>query len=208
MTKVKICGITNLEDARLCQKLGADALGYNFYKRSKRYVMPSRARSISDQLDETVSKFGIFVNEKVEDILKAANLAKIDVIQLHGEESPEFIANLRKEANLLIVKAFRVASDFDRSILEDYDLDGVLLDSYSEKEHGGSGKTFDWSRVAAIANGEMHVYLAGGLGPHNVAEAIKTVRPFAVDVASGVETAPGKKDSAKLEAFIANAKRA
>ena len=208
MTKVKICGITNIEDAELCVRMGADALGFNFYSESKRYISPDHARNIIERSNGNVPNFGVFVNESIDKILEATMTSLIDVIQLHGDESPEFVESLRKGTDALIIKAIRVSSDFAPSVIEPYAVNGVLLDSFSEKERGGSGMTFDWSKAAEVSAAGVTLYLAGGLTPENVAEAIRAVRPYAVDVASGVESAPRKKDPAKLEEFIKNAKQA
>lgn len=208
MTKVKICGITNIEDAELCVRMGADALGFNFYSESKRYISPDHARNIIERSNGNVPNFGVFVNESIDKILEATMTSLIDVIQLHGDESPGFVESLRKGTDALIIKAIRVSSDFAPSVIEPYAVNGVLLDSFSEKERGGSGMTFDWSKAAEVSAAGVPLYLAGGLTPENVAEAIRAVRPYAVDVASGVESAPRKKDPAKLEEFIKNAKQA
>lgn len=208
MTKVKICGITNLEDALLSVKFGADALGFNFYERSPRYVSPSDAESIVERMKAPIIKFGVFVNETIEEILDAEFISEIDVIQLHGDETPEFVARLRKETDAKIVKAFRVSDAFDIGLVNDYEVDAILLDSFSASEHGGTGNKFDWELTRKVAANVEFLYLAGGLNPNNVADAIKSVQPFAVDVASGVELSKRKKDPKKLEAFIKNAKDA
>jgi len=130
----------------------------------------------------------------------------LDAIQLHGEESTEFIRALRSRSQAKIIKVFRVGPDFEMGIFNAYDVDAILLDSYSASEHGGTGRIFDWTIVSQVASDIDQMYLAGGLNPDNVAEAIRAVRPFAVDVASGVESSPRKKDPNKMEAFIRNAK--
>ena len=208
MAKVKICGITRLEDALMCAKFGADALGFNFYEKSKRFIKPSEAGSILEQLDDRFSKFGVFVNSTVDEILDVVNIARINVIQLHGDESPEFVADLRSKTDTPIVKAFRVTEVFEVSFLTNYLVDAALLDSFSIDEFGGTGKKFNWSRAVSAMEIGFPIYLAGGLDPENVAEAVRIFRPYAVDVASGVESTPGRKDPAKVEAFIRNAKQA
>ena len=208
MTKVKICGITNMEDARLAVNFGADAVGFNFFQGSKRYVDAGCAESIVESLRSPVLKVGVFVNQSIEEIIDIEGIAKLDAIQLHGEESFEFINALRSETGAKIIKAFRVGPDFDTEILGTYLVDAIMLDSYSVSEHGGTGHTFDWNVASHVASNVDQIYLAGGLNPDNVAEAIRTVKPFAVDVASGVESSPRKKDPNKMEAFITNAKGA
>jgi phosphoribosylanthranilate isomerase len=206
MTLVKICGITNLEDARLAVKCGADAIGFNFFPGSKRYIDEGYVESIVERLQNPITKVGVFVNQPIEEIIETEGIAELDVIQLHGEEPPEFINDLKSMSDAKIIKAFRVNSDFAPEIIDKYDVDAVMLDAYSKNEHGGTGRVFDWQIAAGLAPFIDQMYLAGGLNANNVADAIRIVKPFAVDVASGVESAPGKKDPKKLEAFIRNAK--
>ncbi len=207
MAKVKICGITNLSDASLSVELGADALGFNFYQRSPRFIEPSAALEIIDRLPEEVINVGVFVNESLDTILETSGRARIDAIQLHGDESADFVANLRSKTELMLIKAVRVSPNFDRHALRAYDAHAILLDSYSGEVYGGSGDNFDWELAQDAQRSVDRLFLAGGLDPANVRLAIATVQPYAVDVASGVESAPGKKDPKKLEAFIKNAKR-
>ena len=136
MTKVKICGITNLEDALLSAKFGAEALGFNFYKRSARYIPPEKAREIIEQLPANVLKVGVFVNENLDKIIEIACVAKLDALQLHGEETPEFARELKARTNLEVIKAFRVSPEFKPEDVLQYEVDAVLLDAYSPKEHG------------------------------------------------------------------------
>jgi len=208
MTKVKICGITNLDDARLSWELGADILGFNFYPGSGRYVAEGDARSILEHLEAPIMRAGVFVNQSIEDIVDVEGIAGLDVIQLHGDESPEFVAELRTVSNASIIKVFRVGPGFEPVMIDDYQVDGVLLDTYSQLNRGGTGQVFDWTVAGGLATDIDRLYLAGGLNPDNVAEAVRAVRPYAVDVASGVESEPGKKDPKKLEAFIRKAKAA
>jgi phosphoribosylanthranilate isomerase len=208
MTKVKICGITSLDDARLAADLGADAIGFNFFPASKRYVDEGYVESIVERLQSAIVKVGVFVNQSVNEIIDIEGIAGLDAIQLHGEESPEFINALRSQSQAKIIKVFRVGPGFDTEILGTYNVDAILLDSYSASEHGGTGQIFDWTIASQVAPDIDQMYLAGGLNPDNVAEAIRTVKPFAVDVASGVESSPRKKDPNKVEAFIRNAKGA
>lgn len=208
MTLVKICGITNLEDATLAGDFGADMIGFNFYPGSKRYISAERVASFVESLTDGITKVGVFVNASVDDILFAKKLARLDAVQLHGNESPQFVAELRDRVKTKIIKAIRIRSVFEVSSLGGFGADAILVDAYSVGEFGGTGETFDWQ--IACEGREMidQLFLAGGLRPDNVAEAIRIVKPYAVDVASGVESSPGKKDPKKIEAFIRNAKNA
>lgn len=211
MTKIKICGITNFEDARLAIDLGADMLGFNFYEKSPRYVSPAEATYIVRELyaGSIAPTVGVFVNENPDRLLRIATHLNIDVIQLHGDESPSYVKETRDRSGLSVIKAFRIPQDASLESIEEYhNLDGVLLDAYSPSVYGGSGEVTNWSFAKQASKRFPFVYLAGGLNPENVADAVREVQPFAVDVASGVELSPGKKDAKKLEAFIRNAKRA
>ena len=207
-TRVKICGITNLRDAQDAVDNGADAIGFNFYPGSKRYISPSDAALVSAQIPMRVEKIGVFVNSTLEEMLEIENEIQLDSVQLHGDESPEFIENVRAESEASIIKAVRIDAGFDPTDILKYKADAILLDAFSESERGGTGQTFDWTIAKKCVELVDQVYLAGGLSPDNVADAIRTVRPFAVDVASGVESLPGKKDPAKVSAFIKAAKEA
>ena len=208
MTRVKICGITNLGDALMCAKFSADAIGFNFYEKSKRYVSPNEARSIIQHMDRRIHMFGVFVNASLDKILDTVRTTGINVIQLHGTESPDFAFKVRTATGLETIKAVRVSEAFELSAVSEYEVDAILLDSYAANEFGGTGVRFDWNKAVSPAEIRLPIYLAGGLIPENVAEAIRVVRPFAVDVASGVESRPGRKDPTRLEAFIKNAKQA
>lgn len=195
--RVKICGLTRLEDARAAARLGADAVGFNFWPGSKRYVAPHAARAVVDRLPPFVTPVGVFVNQTEEEIRTAAAAAGVRVLQLHGDESPELCARMP----LPVVKAVRVESARSLDALGAYPVAAFLLDAPSGG-FGGSGSTFDWSLLEGVA--ELGpVILAGGLTPENVAGAVRAVRPYAVDVASGVESAPGVKDVARMARFIA-----
>lgn len=198
--RVKICGITRLEDALLSARLGADAIGLNFWPGSKRYLPPAAAREITRRLPPLVTAVGVFVNPTRDEVLRAAEASGITVAQLHGDESPELCASLP----LPVLKAIRVTGPEALAALASYEVQGFLLDA-AAPGYGGSGTTFDWSLAAEVAQA-VPVLLAGGLGPENVAEAVRLVSPFGVDVASGVESAPGVKDPEKLRRFIAAAK--
>lgn len=206
MTKVKICGISNLEDALLSAKFGADALGFNFYQKSPRYITPEKAREIIEQLPAEVLKVGVFVNESLEKLAEIAETAKLDVLQLHGEETPEFAKELKAKTGLEIIKAFRVSPSFKPENVLEYEVDAILLDAYNPKEHGGTGETFDWKIAKKVQEIFPKMYLAGGLSAENIKIAIESINPFAVDTCSGVEREKGKKDSAKLINFINSAK--
>ncbi len=207
MTKVKICGITNLEDALLSAKFGADALGFNFFDKSPRYIAPENVREIIEQLPKEVLKVGIFVNESLENIAEIAEIAKFDAIQLHGEETPEFVCRVKAKTNLEIVKAFRVLPEFTPENVLQYEVDAILLDAYNPKEHGGTGETFDWEIAKKIKKLVPKMYLAGGISVDNVSQAIEKVSPFAVDVCSSVEKERGLKDSQKVKNFIFTVKK-
>ncbi|MCD9188161.1 MAG: phosphoribosylanthranilate isomerase [Pyrinomonadaceae bacterium] len=206
MTKVKICGITNLEDALLSAKFGADALGFNFYEKSPRYIEPEKALEIIEQLPENVLKVGVFVNEDLEKIIEIAETAKLDALQLHGEEAPDFARELKIKTNLEIIKAFRVSPEFKTEDVLKYETDAILLDAYNQQEHGGTGETFDWEIAKKVQEISPKMYLAGGLSHENVCQAIYETKSFAVDVCSGVEEIKGKKDKVKLINFLTKAK--
>lgn len=199
MVRVKICGITNLEDAQEAIKLGADALGFNFYKRSPRYIEPAKAKPIIEALPPLISLVGIFADEFSPDRIRSiAHAIGLGTIQLHGSESPEYI---KKISEVRIIKAFRVNETFDVAQLTAYHVGAYLLDAYEEKQLGGTGKCFNWD-VAVQAKQHGRVILAGGLSSENVADAIVRVRPYAVDVCSAIESNPGKKDFQKMEALF------
>jgi phosphoribosylanthranilate isomerase len=204
MTKVKICGITNFEDAQLSVKFGADALGFNFYRKSPRYIEAEKVREIVEKLPKDVLKVGVFVNETLENIAEIAKIAKLDAIQLHGEETPEFATELKQKTNLEIIKAFRVSPEFTPEDVLPYKVDAILLDAYNPKEHGGTGETFDWEIAKKVKEIFPKMYLAGGLNQDNLCRAIIGIYPFAVDVCSGIESKKGKKDKIKLINFIGN----
>jgi len=206
-TLVKICGITRAQDARLAEKLGAWALGFNFYEKSPRAVAPADAWKIRRKLAPTTQAVGVFVNWKPEVIMYLVHALQLTSVQLHGDETPKHLNYL--EDDLPVIKAFRAGPGFSMSNFKRFRRTSYfLLDSAAKKDQfGGTGKTFDWS-IAQRAAAKHKIILAGGLTPENVGEAILTVRPYAVDVASGVESRPGVKDSAKLRDFFAEVARA
>ena len=205
MTKVKICGITNPEDALVAAKFGANALGFNFYRKSPRYIEPENAREIIERLPPEILKVGVFVNESLENIARIAETARLDALQLHGEETPAFARELKAKTDLEIIKAFRVSPDFKPEDVLAYEADAILLDAYNPKEHGGTGETFDWEIARQVQEIFPKMYLAGGLSPDNIANAILKVKPFAVDACSCLESEKGKKDKPLLINFICNA---
>ena len=200
MTRTKICGITNAADAQFAASEGADALGFNFYQKSPRYVIPELVGEIVQGLPPFVTAVGVFVNEERESIERIAGIARLGALQLHGDETPEDC-----EGHALpVIRAIRVG---DRLVAEDvqpYADAGVttfLLDKATKELYGGTGETFDWS-VAASAKAYGRVILAGGMTSENVKAGIVAVGPYAVDTASGVEKSPGVKDHAKVNAFL------
>jgi phosphoribosylanthranilate isomerase len=199
---VKICGITRLDDALAAVQAGADALGFNFWPRSKRYLPPGEARAIVRRLPPFVTAVGVFVDPSREEVLRAVDASGVGMVQLHGDEPPELCASLP----LPVLKAVRLQTSHDLAALASYEVQAFLLDAPTAG-YGGSGRTCDWGLAAEVAR-ELRVVLAGGLGPDNVAEAVRTVRPWAVDVASGVESAPGAKDPALVARFVERAKEA
>ena len=200
MTLIKICGITNLEDAVAAIAMGADALGFNFYKPSPRYITPQSAREIIQQLPDEILKVGVFVNEaSPEAVRNIANESGITALQLHGDESPEYCNDL---ADKYIIKCLAVSTDFDNQMPQRYQVDAIMLDTKHNTLRGGTGRPFDWSIAQKVSKKVPKLYLAGGLSPENVADAIETVRPFAVDACSSVETIPGKKDHERMRAFV------
>ncbi len=201
MVKVKICGITKPEDAEYAIKLGANFVGVILYPRSKRYVPPDRRKDIL-RACEGATSVAVMVNPSLEEVFKVLEEG-FNLVQLHGEESPELASAVGKEK---VIKAFRI-KDKEPSIEESWKACyAVLLDTFSEKAYGGTGKSFDWKLGKAVVEKGFKVFLSGGLTPSNVREAILRVRPFAVDVSSGVEKEPGIKDKMKVELFIKEAK--
>ncbi len=200
--QIKICGITNLHDALISLEAGADLLGFNFYTQSPRFVTTEIVRGIIKQLPKRVTSVGVFVNEDVRVIERTAREAKINVVQLHGDESAEDCRRLMYE-NLRVMKALRVAENFSPESASEYKVEAVLLDAFNKNLYGGSGETFDWRLARDVSENVKRVFLAGGLNPRNVAEAIRIAKPFGVDVASGVERTAGVKDMQLVREFIA-----
>jgi len=201
MFRVKICGITNESDALHAVACGADALGFVFFADSPRCVSPEQVRAIIDQLPPGVTTVGLFVNEKPEQVNQMAATSGIDLVQLHGDETPEMC----RQIICPVIKALRVRNAESLVGWHEYQVKGILLDAWHPEKFGGTGESCDWPLAADLAS-ETTVILAGGLTADNVAEAVKIVKPSAVDVSSGVEQAPGRKNPDKVAAFIANAR--
>lgn len=201
--KVKICGITNWGDAHHACKAGADFLGFNFYPRSPRYIPPEKARAIIGRLPDHVASVGIFVNEPADKLARVAATVGLKYIQLHGDETSATVSRLRRALPAVkIIKVIRVRKTFRVSQSARFrGASAILLDGFDTRRRGGTGKTFDWSLVSR-ANGRVRIFLAGGLTPENVRDAIRAVRPYAIDVCSGVESSPGKKDRRKIESLM------
>ncbi len=197
--KVKVCGITSYEDAVMVLDQGVDALGFNFFPRSPRYVRPEDACSIIRRIPPFAVTVGLFVNVSDPDqVSSVARMAGVQVLQLHGDETPEYC---RKLIDWPLIKALRIDSSGAPQNLEDYPVRGFLLDAKDDTLFGGTGRPFDWSLVRGIKR-IRPIILAGGLRPDNVREAIRIVSPYGVDVCSGVESMPGKKDAGKLKEFM------
>ena len=201
MVKVKICGITNIDDAVHAADCGADALGFVFFDKSPRCVSPEQARGIIAELPPFVTAVGLFVNEQPQRIREIADFCALDLLQLHGDETPRDCLLPPHR----VVKALRVKDASSLAPLADYAVSALLLDAWASGIYGGTGHVFNWE-LAARAAETRRIILAGGLNPDNVAEAVRSVRPYGVDVSSGVEAFPGRKDREKVVAFIRTAK--
>ncbi len=205
MVRVKVCGITNLEDALVAALAGADALGFNFWPRSPRYIAPRAAADIIAQLPPLVTSVAVVVDEPPAQVARLARRSGVRAVQLHGQESPQDVAALAADG-FAVLKAVRVGQDFRPQQLRSYvGVDAFLLDTEVKGRRGGTGKSFDWKKARA-ANRYGRVLLAGGLTVENVGEAVAQARPYGVDVCSGVERRPGNKDHDLLREFIRRAK--
>ena len=203
--RTKICGITNLEDARAAIELGADALGFNFYRKSPRYIEPERARSLIEALPPLVSTVGVFVDVRSPgQVVEIARAAGLGTVQLHGSESPDYARQIRP---LPVFKAFGVGPRLELDRISAYPVQAFLLDTAGGALPGGTGKAFDWD-LALAAKRFGRVILAGGLNPDNVYEAICRVQPYGIDVCSGIEREPGRKDYRKMTALFDEIHRA
>jgi len=204
MTFIKICGITNIDDARAAVAAGADALGFNFYKPSPRYIAPPAAREIVEQLPSSILTVGVFVNEdSPESVKKIASEAGVTAFQLHGDESPAYCREL---SDRYVIKTLTVSGDFDIQMVQDYararDVNAIMLDTRDNNLRGGTGRVFDWSVAIEVNKVVPKLFLAGGLSPENISEAIELVRPYAVDACSALEDRPGIKNHERMRAFV------
>jgi phosphoribosylanthranilate isomerase len=200
--KVKICGITNAPDALAAAAAGADALGFMFYDASPRHITLGAAAEIIRQLPPAIVKVGVFVNASTDRVVRAIGECGLNLLQFHGDETPEYCVQF----GVMSMKAFRIRDADSLRTLPEYGTDAWLLDAYVADNPGGTGETFNWDLAIEARKLGRPIFLAGGLTPENVAEAVRKVQPYAVDVSSGVETAPGKKDPDKMSRFIAAAR--
>lgn len=210
MVKVKICGITNTEDALWAASLGADYIGLNFYKNSLRNISVENARNIVEKLPHFVLPVGVFVDEDENKIQKVAKKTNIRIIQLHGNETPEKCRRIKEVLSLPIIKAFKVKDESIIETIRDYlqDIDYILLDTHVEGMEGGTGEVFNWDIAVKVSKEYCNkpLFLAGGITPENVTSAIEKVLPYGIDVASGVERSPRRKDYDKMRSLILSAK--
>jgi phosphoribosylanthranilate isomerase len=195
--KIKICGIANINDAKLCADLEADAIGFIFYEKSKRYVEPGIVKNIVSELPAFLFKVGVFVNEDPRIVNSIAKKTNLNLVQLHGEESPSYLS----EIEFPVIKSFRVDEDFDYKILTQYENCSFLLDSFHAKQYGGTGLKFDWTKIPNQVKNK--IILAGGISTENIESIYNEIGPYAIDISSSVETEPGKKDHIKLNELFA-----
>lgn len=200
--KVKVCGTTSLKDALFAVESGADALGFVFYKKSPRCISQKEVKDIVAQLPPFVETVGVFVNEASDKVNRIAEQCRLTAVQLHGDESPAFCRRIKRR----VIKVFRVLDADSFKGISNYDVSGFLLDSYNDESRGGTGKVFDWN-LALRAKKQGPIILAGGLNPYNVYTAIHRVKPYGVDVCSGVEKSPGVKDFIKIDEFIKSVRK-
>lgn len=194
--KIKICGITNYEDAKLVSGLGADAIGFIFYKNSKRFVLPEIVKNIVDKLPPFLTKVGVFVNEDADVVNKIMQNCKLNIAQLHGDENLEYICKI----NYSIIKVFRISQNFNFNNLSKYAHLNILLDTYNQKEFGGTGENFDWDMIPQEIRNK--IILAGGISENNLEEIFYKIKPYAIDVSSSLEIKPGKKNHEKLKTLF------
>jgi phosphoribosylanthranilate isomerase len=203
MTFIKICGITNLEDALVAVDAGADALGFNFYAPSPRYISPQAAREIVDQLPQEVLTVGVFVNEpSPEGVKQIAGEAGVVALQLHGSETPDFCRNLKGR---YVIKALATKADFTVQQAASYEVDAIMLDAAHANLHGGTGQVSDWDTARRVREVVPKLFLAGGLSPENIAAAVSYVRPYGVDACSALEDRPGRKNHERMRLFVKSA---
>jgi phosphoribosylanthranilate isomerase len=201
-TIVKICGITGIADGLAAAEAGADAIGLMFHEPSPRHVPLKTAAAIARELPPFVIKVGVFVNASEDEVLRAIGECGLNIAQFHGEETPGFCALFP----IMTIKAFRIRDAGSLSALPDYSTDAWLLDAFAPGQLGGTGAKFNWDLAVEAVKLGRPIFLAGGLTPENVGDAVRQVHPYAVDVSSGVESAPGRKDPAKIRAFLKAAK--
>ncbi|MDQ1729803.1 MAG: phosphoribosylanthranilate isomerase [Pyrinomonadaceae bacterium] len=199
MTVVKICGITNLDDALAAVDAGADALGFNFYRRSPRYLTAAAARAIIDRLPAELLPVGVFVNEELEVLKETVAAAGIAGVQLHGTESPEYCKALHGH---YVIKVFASSGEFKPESVVPYDVPAIMLDAFDRENFGGTGKLSDWASARRVRKVFPQLFLAGGLSPENVGQAIAEVKPYAVDACSRLESEPGRKDQRRMREFV------
>jgi phosphoribosylanthranilate isomerase len=200
MIPTKICGITNLVDAKVAVENGASAIGFIFYEKSPRAISIENAKSISMQLSYSVGRVGVFVNQNKDFIDKTISEVQLNMIQLHGDESSNFC----NQFDVPVFKAVRIKNEASLSVMDQYNVAGFLLDTFSNQQYGGTGETFDWSLINEQI--DTPIILSGGLNPDNILDAIDSVNPAAIDVNSGVELSPGKKDHQKINLLFENLK--
>ncbi len=199
MVRVKVCGITNLEDALASFFLGADAIGFVFYKKSPRYIAPLKAANICRILPKNILRVGVFVDEKVSSVKKIARLCKLDMLQFHGHESVQYCNQFK---GYKVIKVFRIRNLEDLKDIRKYQTFAYLFDSFSGSKLGGTGNKFNWKILAAAAKMKPKVFLSGGLTAGNVKAAVKLLKPDWVDASSSLELKPGKKNHKKIQKFI------
>ena len=210
LAKIKICGITNLADARAAIAAGADMLGFNFYRTSPRFIEPQDARAIIDALrpdirkvSRTVTMVGVFVNEPAESVVRIAEETRIAAIQLHGDESVELCRKLKTLLpDRFLIKVIRASGEAVTERATEYDVDAIMLDAFDAALRGGTGRTVDWTLARRTGEAVPRLFLAGGLSPENVADAISAVQPYAIDACSALESSPGHKDAERVNAFV------
>lgn len=199
MVRIKICGITNLEDALAGFFAGADALGFVFYKKSPRYIDPRQAANLARILPKKIKRVGVFVDEKVSRVRRIARLCGLDMLQFHGQESPEYCKKFKTDK---VIKVFRINKKEDLEGVSKYKTFAYLFDSFSKTKLGGTGKKFNWKILAQTARMKPVVFVSGGLTAGNIKQAVKLLKPDWVDVSSSLELKPGKKDHKKIQKFV------
>jgi len=205
MTRIKICGITNLDDGLEAIAAGVDALGFVFVPNTPRYITPSQAKLVIKQLPPFITNVGLFVDNEIGEIEDIVNHCKLDAVQLHGNESPEMCTKIRFQTK--VIKSFHVKKEPQvlRNEIENYRVDAYLLDTFIKGKAGGTGQTFDWRIAEGLS---QRIIVAGGLTPNNIGTAIAQLQPYGVDVSSGVEKSPGKKDTNKIYSFVRQVRKA